>query len=312
MRLLTVILAAAWLCGGASYAVAQTAPASDHAPDPKNGEYIFNAGGCESCHAAPANEKCDNLRIKDSTTLVGGRCLKTPFGTFNVPNITPDKESGIGKWSTEDFINAMTKGVSPDGQNLYPAFPYTSYQHITRDDLIDLKAYLDTLLAVASTVPDHELSFPYSIRAGLSLWKWLYLDGKAFQPDPSKSAQINRGAYLVLGPGHCGECHTPRDQLGGLVMSKWLGGAPNPDGKGTVPNLTPDENGLGKWSEKDIVYGLETGFKPDGDSMGGQMALVQRNMAKLTKEDREAIAAYLKSVPAVAGPKKKEQGAALD
>jgi mono/diheme cytochrome c family protein len=309
MRPLLAVLALAWLCGGAAQATAQTTAATPATPNLKNGEYIFYAGGCASCHAVPATDRCDNPRTKEDFQLVGGRCLKTEFGTFYVPNISPDKDSGIGGWSTDDFIKAMTKGVAPDGSNLYPAFPYASYQHMTRADLVDLKGFLDTLPAVASKVPKHELSFPYNIRAGLSVWKGLYLDGKTFQPDPAKSAQVNRGAYLVEGPGHCGECHTPRTKLGGMDKSKWLGGAPNPEGKGTVPNLTPDENGLGKWSEKDIAFALETGFIPSGDSMGGTMARVQQNMAKLTKEDREAIAAYLKSIPVVASPKK-ERGSA--
>jgi mono/diheme cytochrome c family protein len=303
-RPLIAIVTAAWLCGGALQVQAQDTATTQAAPNVKNGEYMFYAGGCESCHAAPATDKCDNLRSKDPLKLVGGRCLKTDFGTFYVPNITPDKETGIGKWSTEDFINAMSKGVAPDGTNLYPAFPYASYTHMKRSDLVDLKAFLDTLPVVPSQVPNHELSFPYSIRAGLTVWKALYLDDKPFQPDPGKSDQVNRGAYLVTGPGHCGECHTPRTSLGGMDKSRWLAGAPNPSGKGTIPNLTPDPTGLGKWSEKDIAFALETGFTPSGDSMGHEMGPVQENLAKLTKEDREAIAAYLKSIPPVAGAKK--------
>jgi mono/diheme cytochrome c family protein len=260
---------------------------------------MFYAGGCSSCHAAPATDKCDDRKTKEDLKLVGGRCLKTEFGTFYVPNITPDKESGIGGWSTDDFINAMTRGVSPKGYNYYPAFPYASYQHMTRSDLVDLKAFLDTLPAAPSKVPDHELQFPYNIRAGLSLWKALYLDGKTFEPDPSKSAQINRGAYLVEGPGHCGECHTPRGALGAMLQDSKLSGARNPEGRGATPNLTPHSTGLGDWSEKDIAYALETGLTPDGDALGGAMGKVQENLAKLTQEDREAIAAYLKSLPPI-------------
>ena len=300
MRPLLAIVVTAWLGGGASLAAAQS---DGSQPNVKNGEYLFYAGGCASCHAAPATDRCDGSRSKDALQLVGGRCLKTDFGTFYVPNITPDKETGIGNWSTDDFIKAMTKGVSPKGSNLYPVFPYASYQRMTRADLIDMKAFLDTLPAIASNVPEHELSFPYNIRATLSVWKALYLDGKTFTPDPAKSAQINRGAYLVQGPGHCGECHTPRDSLGGMIAKKKLAGAPDPEGKGMIPNLTPHESGLGKWSEKDIAYALETGFTPSGDSMGGTMAKVQANMAKLTPLDREAIAAFLKSLPPVASAK---------
>ncbi|MBI4724385.1 MAG: cytochrome c [Rhodomicrobium sp.] len=265
----------------------------------ESGRYLFYASGCASCHAAPASAKCGDPDYKDPLTLTGGRCLKSAFGTFYVPNITPDKHSGIGGWSDGDFIRAMTEGVSPKGRHYYPAFPYTSYRHMTRDDLLDLKAFLDTLKPVPSDVPQHKVSFPYTIRWGLGLWNWLYLGGGAFAPDPSKSAEINRGAYLVEGPGHCGGCHTPRNWLGARVAAKKLAGAPGPDGKGFAPNLTPDATGLGSWSKKDIVYALETGFTPDGDAFGGPMAKVQENMAKLTAGDREAIAAYLKSIPPV-------------
>jgi mono/diheme cytochrome c family protein len=271
------------------------------------GRYLFYAGGCASCHAAPASAKCDDPNYSEPLKLVGGRCLKSAYGTFYVPNITPEKESGIGRWTDADFLRAMTQGLSPAGRHYYPAFPYASYRHMTRDDLLDLKAFLDTLTPAPSKIPPNEISFPYNLRAGLGLWQWLYLDGGTFVPDPSKSAQINRGAYLVEGAGHCGECHTPRTALGGMIEAKKLSGAPDPEGKGFVPNITPDPTGIGSWSVKDITYALETGFLPDGDVLGGTMAKVQDNMAKLTPADREAIAAYLKSIPPVANarPKKK-------
>ncbi len=265
--------------------------------DVENGRTIFYAGGCASCHAAPATQKCDDPKYSDALKLTGGRCLRTPFGTFYVPNITPDRATGIGGWSGEDFINAMTKGVSPTGKHYYPAFPYTSYQRMARKDLLDLKAFLDTVPPVHSKAPETSLSFPYNMRFGMRFWKWLYLDGKTFTPDPSKSAQVNRCAYLVEGPGHCGQCHTPRSWTGARKQSMKLAGAPNPDGEGIIPNITPHKTGIGSWSEKDIVYALETGFMPDGDVMGGSMTAVQENMAKLTAEDRQAIAAYLKSIP---------------
>ncbi len=270
------------------------------APSVENGRYLFTAGGCASCHAAPASDKCDDTKSKDILKLAGGRCLKTEFGTFYVPNISPDKQNGIGDWSDNDFINAMTKGVSRKGTNYYPAFPYATYQRMKRQDLLDLKAFLDTLEAVPSKAPDHQLSFPYNIRWGLGLWKWLNLDGKTFEPDPSKPAAVNRGAYLVEALGHCGECHTPRGAMGGMKLSKRLSGARGPDGKSFIPNITPDATGIASWSEKDIAYALETGFTPEGDAFGGEMAKVQENMAKLTAADRDAIAAYLKSVPPVA------------
>lgn len=268
----------------------------DHVPDPANGKYMFTAGGCAECHAAPL-KSCDDRKTKEKELLAGGRCLKTPFGTFNVPNISPDKETGIGSWSTLDFINALKLGITPGGEHLYPAFPYTSYQRMSFEDLIDLKAYLDSLPPVKSEVAEHDLAFPFNIRRGLGLWQRLYVDGKSFVPDPHVSAELNRGAYLVLGPGHCSECHSPRNLIGGIIADKAFAGARNPEGKGTVPNITPSSDGIGDWSEEDIAYFLETGNMPDYDTVEGSMVAVQKNMAKLTREDRNAIAAYLKSLP---------------
>lgn len=228
--------------------------------------------------------------------MAGGRCLKTPFGTFNVPNISPDKETGIGAWSTLDFINAMKLGMAPEGEHLYPAFPYTSYQRMSFEDLSDLKAYLGSLPAVKSEVPEHDLTFPFNIRRGLGLWQRLYVDGKSFVADPGASAAVNRGAYLVLAPGHCQECHSPRNIIGGIIADEAFAGARNPEGKGTVPNITPSSDGIGVWSAQDIAYFLETGNTPDYDTVGGSMVAVQENMAKLKPEDRDAIAAYLKSL----------------
>ena len=253
-------------------------------------------GGCAGCHAAPL-EGCDDLKVKDAERLVGGRCLKTPFGTFNVPNISPDKENGIGTWTTLDFVTAMKRGIAPGGTYLYPAFPYTSYQHMTYEDLIDLKAYLDSLPAVRSDVPPSELRFPFNIRRGIGLFNRLYVDGKSFTPDPDASAKINRGAYLVRGPGHCSECHSSRNLLGGIVEDSEFAGAPSLEDRGSAPNITPSEDGIGDWSEDDIAYLLETGNTPDFDVIGETMAPVQRNMAKLAPEDRAAIAAYIKSLP---------------
>jgi mono/diheme cytochrome c family protein len=264
----------------------------DQPGDPVKGERWFWAGGCASCHAAPGTGGDDLLKLS------GGVAIASPFGTFHAPNISPDKTHGIGNWSALDFVNAMKRGIAPDGSHLYPAFPYTSYQRMTVPDLIDLKAYLDTLPADATANKPHDLPFPFSLRRGIGLWKRLYLDGKTFEPDPAKSEAVNHGAYLVEGPGHCNECHTPRTILGGLDMSRALGGAPDPSGKGRVPDITP--GGIGDWTEDDIASALETGFTPDFDSMGGTMADVQRNMAKLPAEDREAIAAYLKQVAPVA------------
>ncbi|WP_407941820.1 c-type cytochrome [Methylobrevis albus] len=266
-----------------------------HTPDIANGERIFHAGGCSSCHAAPGAKGEDKLR------LAGGVTLNTDFGRFHVPNISPDPDTGIGGWSTLDFVNAMVRGVGRRGEHLYPAFPYTSYARMTLPDVIDLKGYMDTLPAVPNQVAAHELPFPFSLRRGLGLWKRLYLDPVPAVVLADASDLVRRGQYLVEGPGHCGECHTPRDAIGGLDRTAWLAGAPNPDGDGRIPNITPDSTGIGAWSAEEIAYSLESGFTPEFDSFGGSMVAVQENLAALPAEDREAIAAYLKAVPARAG-----------
>ena len=264
---------------------------SNELGDPVNGERMFLAGGCASCHAAPGAKGDDKLK------LGGGLELHTPFGTFRVPNISPDSESGIGSWNNRDFVVAMRDGVSPDDQHYYPAFPYASYIRMRTGDLVDLKAYIDTLPAISNKVADHDLPFPFSVRRGLGLWKRLYLKrGPAIELSTSDEAVL-RGQYLVEGPGHCGECHTGRNPIGGPNVDRWLAGGPNPEGKGNIPNITPGDGGLADWKVSDIVYYFESGFTPDFDSVGGSMVAVQENLAKLSADDREAIAAYLKAVP---------------
>ena len=270
----------------------------DHQPDLANGETMFRAGGCESCHAAPGAKGDDRLK------LAGGLALDTLFGKFHAPNISPDPAAGIGGWSTLDFVNAMKFGIAPGGTHLYPAFPYTSYQRMKLEDLIDLKAFLDTLPVVAEKAPDHELPFPFNIRRGLGLWQLLYIDGKTFAPDAA-SDQVNRGAYLVEGPGHCGACHAPRNAIGGIIASRGLSGGPAPEGTGIIPNITPDpETGIGAWSEDDLVTMFETGFTPEFDSVGGSMTDVQQNLSRLGHADLVAIAAYLRSLPPIVGTKR--------
>jgi mono/diheme cytochrome c family protein len=261
--------------------------------DAVRGERIFWAGGCASCHARAKSQGAAQLE------LVGGVKLKTPFGTFVAPNISQDPNDGIGGWSSADFANAMLKGVTPGGSHLYPAFPYPSYARLKPSDVGDLYAYLKTLPAVAGKAPGHELSFPFNIRRGLGLWKLLYLSSEPVVAFPQGTEdKILQGRYLVEGPGHCGECHTPRDFAGGAKRDQWLAGAVAAEGQGNVPNITGGEGGIGTWTESDIAYFLESGFTPDFDSVGGSMTEVQRNMARLTPQDREAIAAYLKAIPA--------------
>ncbi|RWM21359.1 cytochrome c [Mesorhizobium sp.] len=260
--------------------------------DAARGQRIFNAGGCTSCHAKPGSK--GDARLE----LAGGLELKTPFGTFVPPNISQDAKDGIGAWSEQDFANAMLKGVSPSGENFYPAFPYASYARMKPADIADLYAFMKTLPAVAGKAPGHKLSFPFNIRRGIGLWKRLYLssDPVIALPDGTPD-KVLAGRYLVEGPGHCGECHTPRDFAGGVKKAEWLAGALAAEGSGVVPNITPDGNSIKSWSEADIANYLETGFTPDFDSVGGAMVEVQRNMAQLTADDRAAIAAYLKAVP---------------
>jgi mono/diheme cytochrome c family protein len=257
--------------------------------DLANGANMFNIGGCASCHATPKQD--------DHRRLGGGLALATPFGTFNVPNISSDPQHGIGGWTEEAFVNAMLRGVGRTGEHLYPAFPYTSYQRMPLDDVRDLFAFMKTLPADATPSQPHALSFPFNVRRGLGLWKLLYLDGKSFAPDPARSPALNRGAYLVEGPGHCAECHSPRDVFGGITEARRFAGGPDAARTGWVPNITQHADGIGKWSEKDIAYLLESGFNPDFDSVGSNMADVVLNTAKLSPEDRTAMAAYIKSLP---------------
>ncbi len=268
-----------------------------HTPDLANGQLMFWAGGCASCHAAPDSEDEQRLR------LAGGLELPTPFGLFRVPNISPHPEAGIGKWTDVDFVRAMRFGVSPQGQHYYPAFPYDYYQHMTVTDLLDLYGFLQTLPAVAATAEPSEIGFPYSVRRGIGFWKALYLDGRDLTGAGDEILQ--RGEYLVRGPGHCGFCHTPRNALGGPISGRFLAGAPSlelsADGEpeGRIPNITPHADGIAAWTADDIAFSLEMGFDPDYDSFGGSMVEVQENMARLPAADRAAIGAYLKSVPAI-------------
>lgn len=273
--------------------------AAEGSGDATRGERLFWAGGCVSCHAP------SKVKGEDRLNLAGGDPLNTQFGTFHAPNISPDPDDGIGRWTLADFANALQRGVDPEGRHLYPAFPYTSYVRMTKEDVADLWAFLKTLPPVTGNAPANDLDFPFNIREGVGLWKLVFLgDGSPVLTLPDGASEAaHSGQYLVEGPGHCGECHTPRSfsGAGGLDTAEWLAGAPNPEGKGNVPNITPSKAGIGSWSAEDIAYYLESGFTPDFDSVGGAMVEVQENMAKLPASDREAIAAYLKAVPARGG-----------
>jgi len=299
MRLVfTLLLLVAIAAGGVWWFTkpARVAELPAHEPDLANGERLFNAGGCASCHAEPKAEGAARFR------LGGGLRLTTPFGTFVAPNISPHSEDGIGGWSERDFASAMLLGTSPAGEHYYPAFPYGSYARMEIADVIDLKHFLDSLPPVERANEPHELGFPFNIRLGLGLWKALYLDPRPVMAVDEGDEAAVRGRYLVEGPGHCAECHTPRDALGGLDTTRWMAGAPNPEGKGKIPNITPHADGLGSWSEGDVIELLTSGFTPEYDVVGGSMTSVVKNTSELPDSDRQAIAAYLARLPALPDP----------
>ncbi len=256
--------------------------------DAKRGEYLSKAGGCVACHTEER---------KGAVPYAGGRALKTPFGTFYGPNITPHPAAGIGRWSEADFVRAMRNGVRPDGAHYFPAFPYPSYTRITDADLRDLWAYLRTLPQSSRASQQHDLGFLYRWRILVGIWKWLFFTPGPFSPDASASTTVNRGAYLVEALGHCSECHTPRNLFGAKKADRHLAGGKGPDGKG-VPNLTPTRlKKLGDGELRDI---LTTGITPEGDVLAETMGEVVRNTTgQLTPTDLTAMIAYLRSLPAL-------------
>jgi len=257
--------------------------------DAKRGLYLAKAGGCLACHT---EEK------KDSVSFAGGRALKTPFGTFYGPNITPHPEAGIGRWTEADFVRAMRQGVRPDGAHYFPAFPYTSFTRIVDNDLRDLWAFLRSLPPSARPSQKHDLHFPFGWRPLLVIWKWLFFTPGPYASNPRLTPAANRGAYLVQALGHCGECHTPRNFLGGSKQNHFLAGGKGPDGKG-VPNLTPTK--LKNQSDGELKDFLVTGITPDGDVPAAAMGEVIRNTtSQLTPDDLAALIAYLRSLPPLA------------
>lgn len=257
--------------------------------DAAKGEPVFWAAGCASCHMAA------NAKGAEQVVLSGGQEFASAFGTFVAPNISPDPVQGIGAWTLAEFANAVTMGVGAKGEHLYPALPYAAYNKMLPQDVADLKAFMDGLPASAEPSKPHQIGFPFNIRRTLGIWKLLFVRDDWVIAGDLTPAQT-RGRYIVEAQAHCGDCHTPRNSLGGLQRKAWLSGAPNPDGKGRIPNITPAKL---KWSEAEVVEYLTSGFTPDFDSVGGKMAHVVDNMAKLPEADRAAVAAYLQLVPAV-------------
>jgi len=286
--------------GGGSAFWALTAPAvpppallaaiAAHPADAAAGEIVFWATGCAGCHA-PAGLTMQNP-AQDRLVLSGGRRLVSDFGTFVAPNISTHPTAGIGNWTLSQFATAMLAGVSPQGAHYYPAFPYTSYARMTPQDIADLWAFWQGLPADATPSAPHELSFPYTLRRGIGLWKGLHLSTSFITPAPADPTLL-RGRYLVEAMAHCGECHTPRTATGGLDVARWMAGAPNPSGQGTIPPIPATD-----WSAEDIEAYLFSGFTPSFDVVGGSMSDVVAHMAQLPREDRAAVAAYLTTLRA--------------
>ena len=253
--------------------------------DPERGAYMLRVAGCVACHTdAKAG----------GAFLAGGAPIKTPFGAFVAPNITPDPETGIGGWTAEQFATALTAGVAPDGSYYYPVFPYASYTRMRDQDVADLWAYLKTVPPVSNETAGHDVAFPLGFRPLLAGWQTLFFDPEPFRPDPARSDAWNRGAYLVTGPTHCGECHTPRNALGGPDRDRPLAGSTDGPGGEKVPGLTRDSKDFGTWSRGDLVFALRFGLMPDGDSFSGSMGEVVRDgTSHFTDADRHAIAEYL-------------------
>jgi mono/diheme cytochrome c family protein len=269
---------------GCGLALAASLPSTSQV---ERGAYLVRAADCVSCHTAPGGKP-----------FAGGLYMATPFGEISVPNITADPETGIGAWSDDEFYRAMHEGIGRGGEYLYPVFPFPWYTKITRQDVAAIRAYLRTVPPVKATRPPLKLSFPASQRESLLAWRTLFFKAGEFQPDPAKSQQVNRGAYLVEGPGHCGECHNQRNEAG---TSRWSGSLQGGEIEGWyAPNLTPDgREGIGAWSTNELAHFLKTGTSPHaGVALGPMQQVIQESLSQLETADIQAIASYLKSIPA--------------
>jgi mono/diheme cytochrome c family protein len=256
--------------------------------DSARGRDIFAAGDCASCHASPGQP--DRLR------LGGGLALASPYGTFRVPNISMDPVDGIGSWRTIDLANALLSGVSPTKAHYYPAFPYPSYAKMQIEDVRDLMAYLRTLPAVSGRAPPHDLTLPFRVRRFIGLWKILFFDRKPVDSDPNRGDSWNRGQYLTEAVAHCAECHSSRNLFGAIKPKTRFAGGVDPEGVGYIPNITPTR--IKDWSEADVAEVLKTGNTPNHGRVGSSMSDVVINTAMLPQRDRDAIAVYIKSLPA--------------
>ena len=251
------------------------------------GEYLTRAADCVACHVTPGGKP-----------FAGGLSFKLPFGTLYSPNITPDKETGIGSWTDDEFVSALQKGVGKDGKHYYPAFPYTSYTLMPREDILAIKAYLFNLEPISQKPKENDIGFPFNQRWGMFFWNAVFADNERFVPDSKQSEEWNRGAYLVQGPGHCGECHTPRNIFQAMSSGKSLAGGEI--GNWQAYNISSDpKHGIGAWPQEALVSYLSKGYAPGYGGAGGPMAdAVEHSLRFLTPADLNAIAVYLKSTPA--------------
>jgi mono/diheme cytochrome c family protein len=287
MRKLGVAIgvSAAIVCGLGYSSLART-PDQQAFEKIQRGRYLVTAADCAACHTRPDG----------GAPFAGGRPIETPFGNVVSANITPDKQTGIGAWSDDDFDKAVRQGIRRDGSRLYPAMPYTSYTKMTRDDVNAMHAYLSTIAPVHNEVTSDTLPFPFSIRWGMTVWDWVFFNSGTYAPDKAKSAEWNRGAYLVQGPGHCTACHTPKNFAGGDKSGQLLQGA-NLQGW-FAPDITNDNRrGLGRWSPEDIVKYLKTGHNPIAGATGTMSEEIEHASSGMTDGDLKAIATYLKSLP---------------
>jgi mono/diheme cytochrome c family protein len=262
-----------------------------HAGDPQDftelerGRYLSVLSDCQSCHTRQGGQ-----------AFAGGRAIETPFGNILAPNITPDAATGIGAWTDEQFDDAVRRGIGRKGEHLYPAMPFTAYTKMSRDDVLAIRAYLDSLSPVSNQVVANQLPFPFSVRASMRFWRALYFTEGEYVPDPKKSAELNRGGFLVDGPSHCGACHTPKTFLGGDKVSQYLEGGSIQDWY--APDITNDEvRGLGKWSPDDLVTYLRSGHNRITAATGPMAETITFSTSKMDEGDLRAIAAYLKSLP---------------
>ncbi len=287
------------VCGAAAVILivlqlAALAPARSYAEDAIviRGDYLARAANCVSCHT--------DKKAKGAP-FAGGRGLKTPFGTYYSSNITPDRETGIGKWTDDEFLRALRLGLSPKGEHYFPVFPYTTYTELRDDDALAIKAYLFSLKPVTRKNRAHDVWPPFGWRWTIGLWKWLFFQERLFKPDPNQDEAWNRGAYLVAALAHCGECHTPRNLAGALDRTMWMAGTEDGPEGDISPNITPDlETGIGDWSVDQIAFFLKVGTKPDYETAQGLMAeSIEDGLSHLSDADLEAVARYIKSLPLI-------------